>query len=277
MEITKGLVVLSADPITNGHIHFIETAQRQCTELIVLVANNDNKKGSYLFSLDERTAMTKRALRHLNGVHVMSSDGLLVDAFVEYECDVLFRGIRNEADRRYEEEQMIYHAMIYPPIASRVVYLPSAPEFAHISSTLLKAFVSHHVDISKMAPIYVKQMMEERMHGQFRLGITSELAIDIGSFSWALYEKAQQRGIQTHMISLDALSEQHGIEQIDRFFRSAIRGKKGLILIEWTANIGRQVSHWTNHHVVLAESFEGRLDDLIHEIQTNLFPHLEVS
>ena len=53
----RGLVALSADPITLGHLALIATAAARCHELIVLVANNDGKLGSYLWNLNERTMM----------------------------------------------------------------------------------------------------------------------------------------------------------------------------------------------------------------------------
>ncbi len=201
----KGLVVLSADPITNGHLHLIDSARHCCRELLVLIANNDNKKGTYLFSLEERMAMAARATAHLPTVSVVCSRGLLVDVFLEQGCDVLYRGIRNESDQRYEEEQMSYHTMIHPSLADAVVYLPSAPDFRHISSTLVKAFASHHADISTMVPVFVKQAIEERMHKQFKLGITGEIATGKTWVCAQLAEQARAVGLPVHLINVDQL------------------------------------------------------------------------
>ncbi|KKW33252.1 MAG: hypothetical protein UY76_C0006G0010, partial [Candidatus Uhrbacteria bacterium GW2011_GWA2_52_8d] len=42
----RGLVPLSADPITYGHIDLIARAASQCHDLIVLITQNDGKRGS---------------------------------------------------------------------------------------------------------------------------------------------------------------------------------------------------------------------------------------
>ncbi len=73
-----GLFALSADPITNGHLDLILRGAEQCTELIVLVANNPAKAGKYLFDLSERLTMTKRACEEagITNVQVIGDDGL---------------------------------------------------------------------------------------------------------------------------------------------------------------------------------------------------------
>ncbi|MEK7614961.1 MAG: dephospho-CoA kinase [Patescibacteria group bacterium] len=209
----KGMVALSADPITFGHLHLIETARDQCDTLVVLIANNDMKANGSLFTLEERTEIARRTTAHMPRVEVMSSNDLLVDIFLAQGCDVLFRGIRNEEDRAYEERQMAYHALIYPPIADQIMYLPSSPAFTHISSTLVKAFANHHVDSSAMVPLLVKQRMEERLHGQFKLGVTGEIATGKSWICHAVCEKARQSGLDAHTINIDELLRSLYLEQ----------------------------------------------------------------
>lgn len=172
----KGLVPLSADPITRGHLDIITRACAQCRELIVLIGHNDLKCGSYLFSLPERIDMIGRAVAHLDNVRVQACQSLLVDIFSREGCDAVFRGIRNEADRTYETQQMRYNDLILPGFSSHVVYLTSAPEFVDVSSSAVKAFVSHHVDVSRFVPIFVKARLEEEICGYQLVGITGGMA-----------------------------------------------------------------------------------------------------
>ena len=65
----------SGDPITFGHIHIIERAVRAFDEVIVAIGRNPAKK--YLFSLEERVDMAKKALVHLPQVRVDMFTGLL--------------------------------------------------------------------------------------------------------------------------------------------------------------------------------------------------------
>lgn len=211
----KGLVALSADPVTVGHIHLIETARSHCHSLVVLVANNDAKKNSYLFALTERMQMVRRAISHLTHVEVYASDGLLVDAFLEYGCDILFRGIRNEADMRYEEEQAAGNAYIYPRMESRVSYLKASPLYAGVSSTIVRAYASHHVDVTPLVPTQVKAQLEERLHGQYKIGITGVIASGKSYVAQALCAQAQSWKMPTSIINIDELIRELYAEQSD--------------------------------------------------------------
>ncbi|MBL7058194.1 adenylyltransferase/cytidyltransferase family protein [Patescibacteria group bacterium] len=97
------MVSLSADPIHYGHIDLITQAKEKCDELIVWVAMNDNKKP--IFNLEERLVMVKKAINLANIYNVLAiaSDEMLVDVYMREGCDVLFRGIRDEKDRQYED------------------------------------------------------------------------------------------------------------------------------------------------------------------------------
>lgn len=172
----RGMIALSADPITLGHVRLIETARSRCDHLVVLIANNDRKKGGYLFDLKERTEMTQRALVHLDGLSIVNSDGLLVDAYLKHGCNVLFRGVRNDHDHGYEREQMRANTRIYPQLEKQTVFLPATEADEIISSTLVKAYAKHHVDTSRFVPLFVKQMLEERLHKQYKIGVTGVIA-----------------------------------------------------------------------------------------------------
>ncbi|HEV8538370.1 MAG TPA: adenylyltransferase/cytidyltransferase family protein, partial [Bacteroidota bacterium] len=64
------------DPITYGHIDVIERAREIFDSVIVTVAKNSAKKP--LFSVAERMAMIKEAVRSYGNVRVDQFDGLLV-------------------------------------------------------------------------------------------------------------------------------------------------------------------------------------------------------
>lgn len=172
----RGLVPLSADPVTRGHLDIITRASALCQELIVFIGHNDLKRGSYLFSLPERVQMLTRAVAHLDHVRVQASGALLVDVFLREGCDVVFRGIRNEADQAYEATQMHYNDLILSGFSSHVVYLTAAPDLVDVSSSVVKAFVSHHVDVSRFVPLFVKARLEEELCGYQLIGITGGMA-----------------------------------------------------------------------------------------------------
>ncbi len=203
----NGLVALSADPITFGHLDLIRQAKERCESVVVLIANNDLKNGSYLFSLEERVAIAIQAVAYsgIDGVRVIGSGGLLVDTYLREGCDAVFRGIRNAKDIEYEEEQMRLHTFILPELEGRIVFLESREEYRIISSSLVKAFVRSHIDVSRFVPAFVKQLLEERICRQYKVAVTGCQANGKTFVAEALAKRLEGRGIQVHTISIDVL------------------------------------------------------------------------
>src|SRR5688572_1385691 len=187
----RGLVALSADPATFGHLDLIARSAAKCRELVVLVANNDRKLGSYCFPLAERTAMVERAVGEagIGNVRVVGSSGLLVDVYLREGCDRLFRGVRNEKDVDYEEEQAQLNRMILPALDGRIEYVEAARDLKLVSSTLVKAFVDLYLDVDKFVPMFVKRMLEEKRLEQKRITVTGGIAV---GKSWVAAELASQ-------------------------------------------------------------------------------------
>ena len=207
----RGMVALSADPITLGHLDLVRRAREECESLVVLIANNDLKQGTYLFSHENRVAMTERAINEmgLDRVVVIGSDGLLVDVYLREDCDAIFRGIRNEQDKAYEVEQMALHALIVPAIAKNVRCLEASEEYRMVSSSLVKSWVSHGLDVSRFVPIAVKQALEERLLGQYKVALTGGMASGKTFLGQALVRYfSETLGIPAVHIGIDALQRE---------------------------------------------------------------------
>ncbi|MBP6889061.1 MAG: pantetheine-phosphate adenylyltransferase [Candidatus Moranbacteria bacterium] len=322
----RGLVALSADPITFGHIDLIRRAKDLCDSLVILVANNDLKVGSYLFTLEERVAITKEAVQQagIANIYVIGSQNLLVDVYIREDCDIVFRGIRNEKDAAFEKEQMELHVHILPDLQGRIEFLESHEEYRMISSSLVKAFVRSHVDVSRFVPAFVKQLLEERICQQYILAVTGCQANGKTYVAESLARNLVESGIESHVISIDVLlrtlydedslgaqkirlalsqlfgddvltadqkqvrrsvlkkrifdSEQdtekrellHSLVEphIDRLYREALAGKKGLIIFEWAQLAEMKMSFWSNHQVIVVTSDDQRLLAEMREISS---------
>ena len=59
----------SFDPLTNGHLDVIQRAAKLFDRVVVAVAVNESKHP--LFTLAERAALVKQAVRHLPRVHAV--------------------------------------------------------------------------------------------------------------------------------------------------------------------------------------------------------------
>lgn len=203
----RGLVALSADPITYGHLDLIGRAAAKCRELVVLVANNDRKLGSYSFALPERVAMAERAIGDttVRNARVVGSSGLLVDVYLREGCDRLFRGVRNEKDVDFEEEQATLNCMILPAIQGRFEFIQADPKLRLVSSTLVKAFVQLRLDVDRFVPMFVKQALEERLLGQYRVTVTGGIAVGKSWVAAELARQAKAAGIEATHVNVDQL------------------------------------------------------------------------
>lgn len=160
----KAIYPFSADPITYGHMNIIERAATSF-DLIVGIGSNPAKR--YLFSLEERIEMTAKALPR---IAVKSYDGMLTDFLRDNHAKIMVRGIRGPEDLEYEKTL----DAVYKSQASVETYLLFAePHLTHISSTAAKALQQAAGDIISYVPIHVKQKLEEKISGSYRLGLVT--------------------------------------------------------------------------------------------------------
>lgn len=202
-----GLFAFSADPIHFGHIAIIAEAARACRELVVLVAENERKRDTYLFPLMTRAAMVRNALLQagISNTRIVATGGLLIDVYLREGCDHLFRGIRNAADRAAEKELASLNELILPAIHGQVTQIKAKPELKLVSSSMVKEFVRHRLDVDRFVPISVKQALEERILGQYRVAVTGGIAVGKSRVAQDLCEHSRAFGIEAVHINVDAL------------------------------------------------------------------------
>lgn len=128
----------SFDPITNGHLWMIEQGSRMFDELFVAIGINADKK--YLFSLDDRMAMLRDAVKSFQNVTVASFENLfLVHYARQVSAGFILRGIRNEVDYGYERGMRYINAELNGDVLTTFLMPPR--EYAEISSSFVKGLV----------------------------------------------------------------------------------------------------------------------------------------
>src|ERR1700756_3653046 len=90
----------SFDPVTNGHLDVVERAGKLFDEVIVAVAQNDEKQP--LFSLDQRLDMLKQTVGKIDNARIAQSDGLLVEFARGERAAAVIRGLRGVSDFEFE-------------------------------------------------------------------------------------------------------------------------------------------------------------------------------
>ena len=154
----KGFFGGSFDPITLGHENMIQRASKLCDHLVVGVVINHSK--TYMFSLEEREAMVKKAVANIPNVEVISFEGLLADYVFKNGFDCIFRGLRNRNDFDYEIQLAQIYAS-YPDVPCETVYMMTDPRYSFISSTVVRENFSLGADISNLVSDKVYDLMKK--------------------------------------------------------------------------------------------------------------------
>ena len=140
------------DPITNGHTDLIERSCRLFDSVVVAIATS-RRKGP-LFSVEERVALARKVLSHIDNVEVVGFDILLIDFVRQQNAQGILRGLRAVSDFEYEFQLANMNRAIAPDIES--LFLTPADHLSYISSSLVKEISSLGGDVSKFVhPVVV--------------------------------------------------------------------------------------------------------------------------
>lgn len=151
----------SFDPITNGHLDILKRALKVFEEVIVLVADNPDKKSR--FSVEQRVQMIKEATVGMNGVKVDSTSGLTVDYANKVNAKHLVRGLRTVTDFKYEYKLAEAYQKVDPTID--LVFFMAEEEYSSISSSKVDELAKSNKDIKDLVPdsvnkMYIKKWVE---------------------------------------------------------------------------------------------------------------------
>lgn len=138
----------SFDPFTAGHLNILKRALTMFDEVVVAVGINQDKPG--FFSMEKRLDIIRQATKGMEGVSVIQYDCLTIDACRQMGIRHIVRGVRNMID--FETERSIADAnrRLAPEIET--IIIPTAQEFAHISSSAVRDILRHGGDLSTFIP-----------------------------------------------------------------------------------------------------------------------------
>ena len=164
---TLALLPGSYDPITLGHMDVIRRAAALFDGVVVAVMTNDMtryvadaKSKTYMFSMEERTAMATAACAEIPNVRVISSRAMLIDLVDELGAELIVKGIRNEADYAYEQHHALWNRA--HNAKAETLYLPADERFDHVSSTLVRERLERGESVDDLVPCAVAAMIGRR-------------------------------------------------------------------------------------------------------------------
>jgi len=151
----------SFDPVTNGHLDLVRRARAVFDELVVAVARNVGKQGT--FSVEERLEMLQAVIGHEPGIRITAFDGLLVDYARQIGARVLLRGLRAVSDFEYEFEMALMNRHLYPEIET--LFMMTSQKFFYVSSSRLKELVRFGANVEDFVPPIVAKRLKEKLGG----------------------------------------------------------------------------------------------------------------
>lgn len=137
----------SFDPFTIGHHDIVMRALNLFDEIIIGIGHNYTKRET--FPLKERLAAIQRIYNNEPRVCVKVYEGLTVDFAAQHNAQFILRGVRSTIDFEYERNIAEANKQLS---GIETVLLYTRPEYAHISSTLVRDLHSHKKDISQYLP-----------------------------------------------------------------------------------------------------------------------------
>ena len=138
------------DPITFGHIDVIKKSLKIVDKVIVGISDGNQK--NFLFSLDERIEIVKKALYKdlkfkKNKVDVIKFNTLTTDLCKKYKSNIILRGLRAVSDFEYEFQLAGMNRKLNNQVET--IFLMSDIENQIISSRFVKEIAQHNGNLKK--------------------------------------------------------------------------------------------------------------------------------
>jgi len=156
----------SYDPFTYGHKEVAESALKIFGNVVIAIGKNGSK--TPMFDVEQKKAIIKsywpdEKFGVDERIHVTTFSGLLVRFCREWtkEDVVLIRGLRAVSD--FESEMVTAAANRRMSDQASTVFVPTRPEVAYISSSVVKEIARNTKDIADLLPYVTKEVGEEMM------------------------------------------------------------------------------------------------------------------
>ena len=143
----KALFPGSFDPFTKGHADIVGRALELFDEVIIGVGYNEQKQG--WMPVEERVASIKKLYFDEPRIKVECYSGLTADFAKESGATAIVRGVRTTTDFEYEMQMADVNRQL---TGIETILLPASPQYASLSSSLVRELAHFGHDISEYLP-----------------------------------------------------------------------------------------------------------------------------
>ena len=138
----------SFDPFTKGHEDIILRGLNIFDEIIIAIGVNPAK--NRYFDINEMADKIRACFVNYTNIKVDKYEELTAIYADKHHAKYLLRGLRNTTD--FEYENSISQVNRYLNHELETVFLITSPEYAHISSTIIREVHKYEGDISPFIP-----------------------------------------------------------------------------------------------------------------------------
>ncbi len=142
------------DPFTLGHVDIAVRARQLFDRVVIAVAHNSAK--TPLLTVDQRVDLARTAMAHVDGVEVMTANGLLADFCESVGAVAIVKGLRGGADYDVERPMALMNRSIS---GIETVFITGDSALAHVASSLVRDVARHGGDIHAYVPPGVEQAL----------------------------------------------------------------------------------------------------------------------
>ena len=157
-RVRSALFPASFDPVTNGHLDIARRAGQLFDEVVLAVAVNLDKSGS--FSIEERLEVLESIVKHEAQMRVTCFEGLTVDFAREVGSCAIIRGVRAMSDFEYEFEMALMNKHLNPGVET--LFMMPSQEYLYVSSSRLKELARFGRSVDEFVPPLVARKLRER-------------------------------------------------------------------------------------------------------------------
>ena len=142
----------SFDPYTNGHHDIVMRSLNIFDEVIIGIGYNSSKQNRY-FDIDLMVVKIKEVYATMPAVNVLVYNELTSTLAKKHNAGFLIRGLRNTTD--FEYENTISQMNRYLNKGLETVFLITSPEYASISSTVIREVHRYGGSVNNFLPYEV--------------------------------------------------------------------------------------------------------------------------
>ena len=146
------------DPLTNGHLDLIKRGLCMFDRIIIAVAPSLKKQP--LFTIEERLAFIKSAVKGLKGAEAAAFDGLLVDYVRKSKGVAILRGLRAVSDFEYELQIALMNRRLNHSIET--VFMMPSEEYTFLTSSIIKEVTSFGGSVKGLVPEEVEEALRDK-------------------------------------------------------------------------------------------------------------------